>query len=80
MVATTIKKLIESGDLKVLIAAGVVSPKVKTQYEIYERFTALLHPVKAGKKMRVSDLVFDVAEEFKTSEMSVYRALKAMKA
>jgi hypothetical protein len=71
-----IKKLIESGDLKSLEKAGIISLNVRMKFEMYEMYVS--------KKEKTTSVKYDweaietVAIHFKCDSRSVYRAIKVL--
>lgn len=75
MIIELLKKLNDCGDLKTLMAAGVISPNVKTQFDIYNKYESL----KQSQGGSVDDIVLQVADDFKVCQATVYKALKKMR-
>lgn len=75
MIVDELEKLIESGTFKKLVNAGIVSVKVKMQYDIYKRYCE----ISKVKTANVREIVWDVSDEFKVSESTVFLALKIMR-
>lgn len=86
MIASEIGVLIENGVFKKLLSAGVISSKIKIQFEIYNRYLDLRLKNANDKKeiLLPVNLKIDwsalqsVGIEYKVSDMTVYRAIKAM--
>lgn len=62
----------KEGKLKELVKGGVLSTRVLKHYEIYLEFDKL----KRTTKMRVSEIVFELSERFKLSEVTIYKIKK----
>jgi hypothetical protein len=76
MIANRLQKLIESGDFKVLVAAGIIPISVESKLEIYLRYAEIRL---ADSTAKVRNIVLQVADEKRVSEATVYNALKFMR-
>lgn len=71
-----IKKLKQESPMCRLVAVGLISPKAEVYYNIAERFNEIdKRLTRTSKCMKVNQ----VAEQFKCSPVSVYRALSVMR-
>ena len=71
-----IKKLKNEAPISRLVAVGLVTPKAMTYFEIAEKFNEIdKRLTRTSKCMKVSQ----VAETFKCSTVTVYRAIHVMK-
>lgn len=69
-----INKLADDGSLKTLMRAGIVSPKIYMQRNVFLEYDK---NVKTGMKPKES--VEKCADDFKVSERTIFRAIKIMK-
>lgn len=65
----------ETGVLKSMVSAGLVSPKVYLYLEIYMWIDARKRTTKA----RSCDLAFEAMDAFNVSRATIFRAVKSMK-
>lgn len=76
MIANTIRELIQDGTFKKLLAAGVVSAKVKTQFEMFEKYRTRKITETIGEWDW--DEIETIAIQYKVDSKTVWRAIKAM--
>lgn len=76
MVKDLIKRLIESGELKQLERSGLVSVKVRTQYEMEQKYQSI--KCKSGDLKYDWEAIEQIAFEYKMESSTVYRAIKSM--
>lgn len=67
-----IVELEKRGLLKRLVKHGYVSTKLLRHYEIYLEFDKL----RVTRKMKTTDIVVELSEQFRVSESTIYRILK----
>lgn len=70
-----VKRLYDSGALSRLVSAGLLSPKTVTYLHIAERVNE-----QRARLIRTSRaiIIYNVADEFKVSTATVYRAISVM--
>lgn len=76
MVKDLIKRLIESGELKQLERSGLVSVKVRTQFEMEAKYQSIKD--KSGVLKYDWEAIEQIAFEYKMESSTVYRAIKSM--
>jgi len=74
MTIDVLDKLYESGDLRTLVNAGIVSTSVLNYRKIYHAYTERIES--GRKKMEALD---DISFVFDTSYVTIYKVLKIMR-
>lgn len=77
MIVSKIIQLEKSGDLKLLVSAGVIPVKVKYYYDIYRHYEKELDKNRLCNNC-IMQSISNTSVEFKANERTVYRAIKMM--
>jgi len=78
MIFDEINELEKKGVLKLFLKTGIISVRVKCQYDIYAYYKNEIVNNKA-LKCCISQSITNTADAFKISERHVYNAIKTMK-